>query len=474
MQLHFGQWDGRWSEQTKRAVQSFEAKGLDLNENWALCAQYWICPACHRHKNEIFRLSKRGMLLAKLELHHDHIRDSVWSRIRELFGKDWLETRPKSSTIILDYVRELTSRFDVSLICSECNAADGKVKMRFSDEIDSRFSFTAQEIGTFIRPTGGADHVIDYERARAAWQEERENFQARLSLLDELLGRLVHGSLARDYQGMASTRLMSSAFDAYSLLMRSFEQDTKNTERAQMIWALRDEFLARSTRRDSAALPPIDQARCSIVAPTDHEYATYVGSVSSRRWLAIPSNWVCPICARSKRQLMRKSKSGRWSGGVRLLYECTLERDDLTIANRQRLFPDFRNDIFVRDISQISVCADCAEISSAFMQKDQSIRDPYLSSGDRRASIVGMQPVAGMRLILKRHGNARSRTSLMPQRRQLSTLFGNVYAILPGGSSASIARGIRRKSCLTNSPTTSVSFTASKIPRKLWISPIGF
>jgi rubredoxin len=392
MQLHFSHWDGRWSEQTKGAAQRFEAKGLDLNENWALCAQYWICPACRRHKNDIFRLSKRGMLLAKLELHHDHIRDSVWPRIRELFGKDWLETRPKSSIIILDNIRELTSRFDVSLICSECNAADGKVKTRFRDEIDSRFSFTAQEIGAFISAAGGKDHDIDYEKAHAVWEAERGNFQARLSLLDELLGHLVHGRLARDHQGMAITRIMNGAFDAYSLLMRSFEQDTKNTERAQMIWTLRDEFLARSTRRDSATLAPVDQVRRSVIAPTDDEYAAYVDPVSSKRWVAIPSDWACPICARSKRQLMRKSKSGRWSGGVRSLYECTLERDDLTIANRQRLFPDFRNNIFVRDISQITVCADCAGISSALMQKDQSIRDPYLSSRDRRTSIINSEP----------------------------------------------------------------------------------
>lgn len=392
MQLHFSHLDGRWSEQTKRAVQRLEAQGLDLNENWALCARYWICPGCRRHKNDIFRLSKRGILLAKLELHHDHMRDSVWPRIQELFGKDWLETRPKSSIIILDHIRELTSRFDVCLVCSECNAADGKAKIRFRDEIDSRFSFAAQEIGTFIRPVAGKDHDIDYEKAHAAWEAERGNFQARLTLLDELVGHLVHGRLACDHQGMASTRIMNGAFDAYSLLMRSFERDTKNTERAQMIWTLRDEFLARSTRRDSAMLAPVDQARRPSIAPTDEEYAAYVDPVSSKRWLGIPSDWACPICARSRRQLMRKSKSGKWSGGVRSVYECTLERDDLAIANRQRLFPDFRNDIFVRDISQIIVCADCAGISSALMQKDQSIRDPYLGSGDRRASIVNSQP----------------------------------------------------------------------------------
>lgn len=392
MQLHFGSLDGRWSEQTKRATQRFEAKGLDLNENWALCAPYWICLACRRTKDDIFRLSKRGVLLAKLELHHDHIRDHIWPRIRELFGKDWLATRPKSSIIILDHIRELISRFDICLVCSECNSADGKAKLRFRDEIDPRFSFTAQEIGTFIRPVTGKDHEIDYQKAHAAWEAEKENFGARLALVDELLSHLVNGRLARDHQGTADARIMNGAFDGYALLMRSFNQDTKNTERAQLLWKLRNEFLARSTRRDSATLAAVDKARSSFVTPTDDEYATYVDPVSSKRWLATSSDWVCPICARSKRQLLRKSKSGKWSGGVRSHYECILERDDLVVANRRRLFPDFRNDIFVRDILQMTVCADCAGISAALMQKDQSIRDPYLSSSDRRACIVNSQP----------------------------------------------------------------------------------
>jgi hypothetical protein len=94
MLLHFGERDGRWSEQTKRALQRFEAQGLDLNENWALCEPYWSCPVCRRHKDEIFRLSKRGILLAKLELHHDHLRERVWHRARELYGANWWRASP--------------------------------------------------------------------------------------------------------------------------------------------------------------------------------------------------------------------------------------------------------------------------------------------------------------------------------------------------------------------------------------------
>lgn len=191
MQLHFSEWDGRWSEQTSRALKRFEAKGLDLNENWALCPPYWSCPACRRSKDKIFRLSKRGILLAKLELHHDHLRDWIGPHSRELFGGDWLEKIPKSSIILIDYIRELTSRFDLCLLCSECNAADGKVKSCFRAEIDSKFSYTAQEVGQFVRAHVGQDHDIDYTKALNIWEAERSSFLARLALIDDLLVQLV-------------------------------------------------------------------------------------------------------------------------------------------------------------------------------------------------------------------------------------------------------------------------------------------
>ena len=125
MQLHFGDCDGCWSAQTKDALQRFKAKGLDLNENWALSAPGWSCPACQRSKEAIFRLSKRGILLAKLELHHDHLRDVIFHRVRELHGPNWSETILKTSIILLDHIRDLTSRFELCLLCSECNTADG-------------------------------------------------------------------------------------------------------------------------------------------------------------------------------------------------------------------------------------------------------------------------------------------------------------------------------------------------------------
>lgn len=44
MESSFADRDGRWSGQTKAALLKHSAKGLDLNQNWALVEQNWSCP----------------------------------------------------------------------------------------------------------------------------------------------------------------------------------------------------------------------------------------------------------------------------------------------------------------------------------------------------------------------------------------------------------------------------------------------
>jgi hypothetical protein len=279
------------------------------------------------------------------------------------------------------------------LLCSECNAADGKAKSWSRAAIDPKFSFTAQEIGRFVRARGGQDHDIDYEKALNIWEAERSNFLARLALIDELLAHLVSGRLARDYQGKSDARGVCSAFDPLTLLAQSFYHETKDTERAVLLEDFRQEFLARSTQRDSAKLlPSIEYKRA--VAPTDEEYTAYVDPVSGKSWQAIPEDWTCPVCERGKRQILRKSKAGKWTGGVRSHYEYALETDPTVIAKRRRLFPNYRNDIFVKKIATLSLCSDCTGIGTALSQRDQSIRFPYLGMADYRACIISSQPHA--------------------------------------------------------------------------------
>jgi rubredoxin len=380
---YFRDRDGQWSQETKAAVARHKAGGLDLNDNWALSWRRWSCPGCGRSKNEIFRLSKRGILLAKLELHHDHMADVIWPRAEEVFGKDWRDTAAAGSGEVLHTIRELVTRFSECLLCSECNAADGKVKGRYRNEIDSRFTFTAPEIGRFVRARANHDHEVDFDGAFKIWKSQEGAFMTRVNLVETLLANLGAGSLERERQGSTGARPMWMALGSSELLWTAFYQEAKDSERSSLLSGLRGEFLARSTRRDSAALPRQSSPTAGL-GPTDVDYENYIDPVSVKRWLATPENWACPVCGRSKREILRMSNRGKWSGGIREHLEFIDEVDADIIDRRRQLFPSFRNEYWVATVQTVHVCTDCSMIDSQLGQSDLSLRGAYLKLQDMR------------------------------------------------------------------------------------------
>jgi rubredoxin len=391
MQLHFRDRDGRWGAQTKAAILKHGASGLDLNDNWALAEPRWRCPSCGRAKSEIFRLSKRGVLLAKLELHHDHMRDEVWPRAEQIFGMNWRETAVPGATDVLDPIEDLVSRFHEALICSECNAADGKVKTRFRTEIDPRFTFTAQEIGRFVKGRPHAEHEIDYDVAFSIWREQERGHLARVQLLDSLLAKLGDGLLASERTGRFGVRPMWMSMDSDELLRKGFMGEVRDDERWGLLSGYRLEFLARSTCRDSASLPTA-RARGTSSGPSDEEFAAYEDPVSKKRWHATPQDWSCPGCGRRKRDLLRRSGKGRWTGGIREHHEYLDETDPERISVRKRLFPGFANQTWICGYETAHMCSDCSGISRATRQRNRSIEAEYLKLSDIRECISRLGP----------------------------------------------------------------------------------
>jgi len=391
MQLHFRQRDGRWSKQTKAAVLKHGARGLDLNDNWALVEPNWRCQSCGRAKAEIFRLSKRGVLLAKLELHHDHMRDEVWPHAEKLFGRDWRDTAVPGATDVLDPIEVMVSRFHEALVCSECNTADGKVKARYRSEIDPRFTFTVPEIARFIRPQPNADHDIDYDAALMLWRGQERGHRARVELLDTLLVKLGEGLLASERTGRSGVRPMWMVMDSDDLLRRGFIDEARDDERLGLLTGYRQEFLARSTSRDSAALRSV-RVTSHVEAPSDEEFATYVDRVSTKRWNATPEGWTCPVCERSKRELLRGSGKNKWTGGIREHQEYVDERDPERIAVRRRLFAGFANKAWICGYDTVHLCSDCSEVSSSVRQRNRSLASAYLKLSDLRDCLNSALP----------------------------------------------------------------------------------
>jgi rubredoxin len=386
MESSFPDRDGRWSGQTKAALLKHGAKGLDLNQNWALVEQNRSCPVCRRSKVDIFRLSSRGILLANLEEHHDHLRDYVGSRGRSMFGDRWSAELPPGSAEIADTVKHLVSSFSHELVCSECNAADGKAKLMMKDVIPSYFSFSPAEIRTFIEPVPNADHRINEERLKGTWRSCETSVKARTDLIDQAL-RMIHAGQLHRERGTSSHRRIQRLFDPQFQLYKAFLRESDRDQRGLELAQTTDEFLARSVQKDSPVLAPRTKATSLAVGPTDAEYAAYCDAVSLRRWREAGKDWSCPICYREKRQLLRKSGSRKWTGGIRDLVQPIPETDPVVIEHRRRTLPGFSHIFVIQGSQSTSICSDCAEVTPQMKSRRRDLTDIYLGLDDLKSCI---------------------------------------------------------------------------------------
>ncbi|MCP3042184.1 hypothetical protein K6X14_03340 [Xanthomonas euvesicatoria pv. allii] len=112
-------------------------------------AQNWHCPSCKRHVYELIRWTE--------------IRGPSW---RQRFGDE----HGMGFTIVLTkHHCHGHGRFAQTLICGDCNSADGAVKRKL--RLPTTWSFSPQEIGQFVTvaPHSGQT-TIDYVKARELYE----------------------------------------------------------------------------------------------------------------------------------------------------------------------------------------------------------------------------------------------------------------------------------------------------------------
>lgn len=124
-----------------------EYNGEHCRNLWESIDNTWKCPGCHREKRDILRWTQRKPhnqvfygWIAPLCLHHDHSN---------------------------------TNRFPETLICGDCNSADGTAKRKL--KLPKNFSFSPDEIRHFISPVPNAPHTdkkrsLDYDTAESIFK----------------------------------------------------------------------------------------------------------------------------------------------------------------------------------------------------------------------------------------------------------------------------------------------------------------
>lgn len=124
-------------------------KGAHCHRLWAEVGSDWTCPSCKRNKFELLRWTTRfprspnafSDWMAGLHKHHDHSVEP-WSR--------------------------QVPRFPQTIVCDQCNAADGAAKRKL--KLPARFSYSPLELSWFIVARPHSKHEIIYEAAQSIFE----------------------------------------------------------------------------------------------------------------------------------------------------------------------------------------------------------------------------------------------------------------------------------------------------------------
>lgn len=151
-----------------------EYNGAHCFRLWRLLTKDWRCPGCDSSKREIMRWATcykkrpdgtrepyKGWV-AGLHKHHDHGADHV---LQAFFvaslGEDYYKWQQRY---------EAAMRFPETVVCDQCNAADGRAKRKLGLPC-SGFSFSPAEIRQFVLPTPHGPHKLCLETARRVFRE---------------------------------------------------------------------------------------------------------------------------------------------------------------------------------------------------------------------------------------------------------------------------------------------------------------
>jgi rubredoxin len=374
--------DGAWSRQTRGLVAHFGATGLDLNDNWAGVGRYWMCPSCQRTKSQIARVSERSILLCHLEWHHDHLRD---------YGKHVLRTRnplPESDVerrslmTALDATKDFCERFFRTLVCKDCNLAEGEAKRSLPEEAPRDFSFSPAEIRRFIVPRHNGLHVIDHATALGVWREVQADVEDRVAFVEVLAERVAHGRHRRQGSPPNFWAGRSTVEIATALASPGFD--------GGQFYAAPRELAERSIRRDgqgSAGGKP--RRKKAIARPTDADMVAFLAAQHpDSPWLTVEADWRCACCERDRRAVLRKSNAGKWTGKLQAYAVFEPETDWSAL-----MFHDVWDGetLVFREHSRVWLCGDCRHVVTDLKAAGIAKTDYPFSLTDLRSLLRGVE-----------------------------------------------------------------------------------
>lgn len=374
--------DGAWSRQTRDLLARFGLDKLNLNSNWADVPRHWACPCCLRPKTGIARPSDNGVLLCQLEWHHDHLRDWGKRVLRTLLPPSERTSESRALDRAIDACKDLTMRFHTTLICNDCNTAEGQAKAMLAGDLPGDFSFSPSEIARFITSAPHRMHEVDREIALVLWREARPDVERRLAFLDVLRAQLEAGGLRVE----GSPPRYDRGVYVPALLGRVAE---RQGQPAESFYRLTSTVLERSVRQDGFGVAKRPR-RPAASRPTARELAAYTASQPPEQpWRRVPTDWRCEVCRRDQAEVLRKSGKGAWTGKIHRHAVYLTDDDPNETFWRTGWFDETP---VIRSHRIAYICQDCRLVITDLRTLDARYPEDSLTIADLRQVLTAVEP----------------------------------------------------------------------------------
>lgn len=294
--------DGVDSPTSREMRAHHSASDFEMNSNWMKSSQSWTCPCCSRSKFQISRLGKKRQIVAKLVVHHDHMGEAMQEAFHEAFVSSGMKEAQVAGNRLVEHIGVAFAAYEETLICEDCNNADTEAKKQIKSP--KYFSFSVRQIKQFIRSQSHSAHTVDALKANEIWQRAKSAYDLRMQLI----------------QAVAQ----AAATDAH--WYEPYERDAKPVpilgQRSESLddyihkWVSTGELFRLLGPKYRVSEPNLSRWRLETKPPGKPLPENFLAMLRSekskaRMWDSLPDNWVCPVCARHKNQIVSVDDSGR-------------------------------------------------------------------------------------------------------------------------------------------------------------------
>lgn len=292
--------DGVESPLSKRIQAHLNLNVFEMNSNWIKTDQDWKCPCCRRDKFSIARPGKKQQILAKLVIHHDHMAEALEYEFNRSFHQAATNNAQLSGKKLVERIGAAFSAFEEVLICEDCNNADVEAKSIVGNP--PFFSFSPTQIRSFSFVSERASHQIDRSLVDAIWKDVRSAYELRMRLIQDVA--YAAATDAHWYEPY------ERATNAIPVLGSRYKEGDVQINR----WVSSEALIQNLGPRPTSTGRNLSRWRrgdTSIGRPVPKNFVAMLLSEDGSLWPNISADWRCPICQRTKTEIVYVGDKGK-------------------------------------------------------------------------------------------------------------------------------------------------------------------